>query len=240
MTTLLLALAVAVPTAAAANGRSLYAENCLSCHGVAGQGVLSPSHARGVLGVRGLGPSLRGVGALSADFYLRTGYMPLIRPDVQPSRKRSPYSEAQIEALVSYVASLGGGPAIPTPHPERGSLSDGLSLFTASCAGCHQVVAEGGYVTDARVPPLEHDSPVRIAEAVRTGPYLMPRFSRTQISDRELNSIVAYVQGAKHPDDRGGWGLGHIGPVPEGLVTWFIAAVALVAICILIGGREKT
>ena len=29
---------------------------------------------------RGIGPSLRGVGALAADFYLRTGYMPLAAP----------------------------------------------------------------------------------------------------------------------------------------------------------------
>ena len=27
---------------------------------------------------------------------------------------------------------------------------------------------------------------------------------------------------AKHPDDRGGWAIGHLGPVPEGLVTWLI------------------
>jgi ubiquinol-cytochrome c reductase cytochrome c subunit len=41
------------------------------------------------------------------------------------------------------------------------------------------------------------------------------------------------------PPDPGGWGIGHIGPVPEGMVTWLIAAVALVGTCALIGERRK-
>jgi ubiquinol-cytochrome c reductase cytochrome c subunit len=78
---------------------------------------------------------------------------------------------------------------------------------------------------------------VQIAEAVRIGPYLMPKFPKSQISDSQLDSIIAYVEYAKHPDDRGGWNLGRIGPVPEGLVAWLIAAVALVGCCLTIGRR---
>ena len=128
---------------------------------------------------------------------------------------------------------------MPKPHPERGSIPVGLHLFTEHCAGCHQVVGEGGYVTGARVPPLKQSSATQIAEAVRIGPYLMPRFPRTQISDRQLDSLVAYVQWAKHPDDRGGWAIGHIGPVPEGLVAWLLAGTALVAVCVVIGKRNE-
>jgi ubiquinol-cytochrome c reductase cytochrome c subunit len=97
----------------------------------------------------------------------------------------------------------------------------------------------GGYVTGARVPPLTDASPTQIAEAVRIGPYLMPRFSAGTISDRQLNDLIAYVQYAKHPDDRGGWSLGHLGPVPEGIVTWLLAAAALVAVCVLLGKRLR-
>ena len=50
--------------------------------------------------------------------------------------------------------------------------------------------------------------------------------------DDELDSIVRYVDYAKHPDDRGGWSIGHVGPVPEGLVTWLIGMALLVAVCI--------
>jgi ubiquinol-cytochrome c reductase cytochrome c subunit len=114
-----------------------------------------------------------------------------------------------------------------------------MHLFTDHCGGCHQIVGQGGYVAGAVAPPLEADSPVEIAEAVRIGPHVMPRFSKKAISDRQLDSIIAYVQYAKHPDDRGGWAIGHLGPVPEGLVTWLVAMAALVAVCVVIGKRLK-
>ena len=118
-------------------------------------------------------------------------------------------------------------------------LALGLRLFTDHCAGCHQVAAAGGYLTGARVPPLRQATATQIAEAVRVGPYLMPSFTSRQISGHGLDSIVRYVLYAKHPDDRGGWSLGHVGPVPEGLVTWWIAMVALVGCCVLFGKRGR-
>jgi ubiquinol-cytochrome c reductase cytochrome c subunit len=216
-------------------GRQLFAANCASCHGPAGEGVLTPVQGAG--DVKGLGPSLRGVGALAADFYLRTGSMPLADPHQQPRRSNVLFSEQEIRAIVTFVASLGPGPGLPTPNPRSGNLAAGLQLFTENCAGCHQVVAEGGYVTGAVAPPLENATSAQIAEAVRIGPYLMPRFSKNQISGAQLNSIVRYVEYAKHPDDRGGWSIGHVGPVPEGLVTWFIGIAAIVATCMVIGRR---
>jgi ubiquinol-cytochrome c reductase cytochrome c subunit len=219
-------------------GSELFAGNCAVCHGTRGAGIRTPRPNAG--GIEGQGPSLRGVGAAAADFYLRTGYMPLEHPDEQPSRRRPPFTDREIRALVAYVASLGGGPPIPSPDPAAGNESEGLHLFTDHCAGCHQVVAKGGIVTGAKVPPLEHATATQIAEAVRTGPYLMPRFPRSQISDAELDSIIAYVERSKHPVDRGGWGLGNIGPVPEGMVTWLIAALLLVAVCMAIGQRART
>jgi ubiquinol-cytochrome c reductase cytochrome c subunit len=129
---------------------------------------------------------------------------------------------------------------VPTPDPARGSVSDGQRLFSEHCAGCHQIVGAGGYVTGGVVPPLDRATPVQIAEAVRIGPYVMPTFSRSQISDRDLDSLIAYVEEAKHPQDRGGWALGHVGPVPEGLVTWLLAAAALVAVCMVIGRRIES
>jgi ubiquinol-cytochrome c reductase cytochrome c subunit len=238
-----LATAVAVllllPAAAAAKdrrGAALYAANCASCHGLNGQGV--PSATPGVNGVDGQGPPLRGVGARAADFYLRTGYMPLANAHDQPNRKHVVFTEPEIRALVRYVASLGTGPPVPTPHP--GSVSAGLRLFTDHCAGCHQAVAQGGYVTGARVPPLTDATDRQIAEAVRVGPYLMPRFSTKAITPAQLNDIVAYVGYAKHPDDRGGWAIGHLGPWPEGAVTWLLAAAALLGICTLLGRRLRT
>ena len=221
-------------------GYQLYAGNCSSCHGSKGEGVPKLGAVEGAGDVPGAGPSLRSVSALSADFYLRTGYMPLDDPGHQPHRSRVLFSNHEIEAMVAYVASLGNGPPVPKPHPERGNVAEGLHLFTSHCAGCHQVVARGGYVTGGVAPPLSNSTDVQIAEAVRVGPYLMPTFSPHAISDRQLDSIIAYVAYAKHPDDRGGWSIGRLGPVPEGLVTWWIAIVALVASCLVLAGRLKS
>ncbi len=221
-------------------GAQLFAGNCSTCHGGSGFGIAPAEGRRGVGDVAGAGPPLRGVGALAADFYLRTGYMPLGKPSEQPQRSRTLLHDNEIKALTAYVASLGKGPPIPSVHPAQGDLGRGRELFTEHCAGCHQVMAQGGVVTGARVPPLQNATPTQVAEAVRIGPYLMPSFSKHQISDAELQDIVRYVQWTKSPSDRGGWGISNLGPFPEGLVTWFIAAVVLVGTCVLIGKRVRS
>ena len=218
-------------------GAELFAGNCAGCHGIDGLGIKTPRAGAG--GTLGAGPSLRGVGALAPDFYLRTGYMPLSNITTQPYDERVLFSDGEIRSLVAYVASLGGGPSVPHPTPARGNLSQGMQLFTAHCAGCHQMDAEGGFVTGARVPPLQGVSATKIAEAVRIGPYEMPRFSPSQISDPQLNSIIRYVRYTNHLDNRGGWRIGNLGPIPEGLVAWWIGAPLLVLSCRLVGRRRR-
>jgi ubiquinol-cytochrome c reductase cytochrome c subunit len=217
-------------------GAGLFAANCASCHGPNGEGVLTPNK-RGVGDLTAQGPSLIGVGELAPDFYLRTGRMPLDRAGEEPERQRPFFNSREIAAISAYVASFGGGPKVPQPEPDYGALSEGMSLYTEHCAGCHQIVGEGGYVTGAKVPVLQHADPTEIAEAVRIGPFLMPRFPPSQISDDDLDKIIAYVMRSKHPDDAGGYGLGHIGPVPEGMVAWFVAAFVLAGLCAVIGRR---
>jgi ubiquinol-cytochrome c reductase cytochrome c subunit len=211
---------------AAPNGRALFEEGCSSCHGFDGTGV--PER----------GPTLVGAGEAAADFYLRTGRMPLDQVGEQPLRGQPRYSDEEIRALDSYVGSLGGGgPAIPAVDPERGSLSDGMRLFTESCAGCHAISGKGGVAVGAYAPPLGEATPTQVGEAVRVGPYVMPSFSEAQIDSEELDSLARYVQLTQEPEDAGGLGIGHIGPVPEGLVAWFAAIAALLLIARLIGER---
>lgn len=224
----LAAVALALPADAApqSRGRALFLEGCASCHGVDARGL------------EDRGPSLRGAGAAAADFYLWTGRMPLAEPTDEPERSEPAYPRRDIDALVEYIASL-GGPEIPEVRPERGDLELGLRLFAENCAGCHQIVGKGGVVTGAAPPNLKEATPTQIAEAVRIGPYVMPRFDERHLDQHELNSLVRYVQLTKHPDDRGGWGIGHIGPVPEGLVAWLLAGTALVLVARLIGRRAE-
>lgn len=207
-------------------GRSLFEEGCSSCHGFDARGI------------PGQGPSLRGVGAGAADFYLTTGRMPLSYPGEEPLRSKPRYDDQQIAALVAYVASF-GGPGIPQVNPADASLSKGQELFTSNCAGCHAISGAGGVATGAAAPPLWEATPTQVAEAVRTGPYLMPRFGRQDIDGADLDALAAYVVYAQHPNDAGGWSIGRIGPVPEGMVAWLLAAVALLCVARIIGERRK-
>ena len=209
-------------------GRTLFLDGCSSCHG---------NDARGK---QNIAPTLVGAGSAAADFYLTTGRMPLSNPPDQPTRAPPAYNRQDIDALDAYVGSLGQGPAIPRVNIATGNIANGLSSFTLHCAGCHQVGAAGGIVTGAIAPPLNDKdiTPTQIAEAIRIGPYLMPNFNANQISDQDINDIARYVRSTVHPDDAGGWGIGHIGPIPEGMIAWFLAIVSLLLVARLIGERE--
>jgi ubiquinol-cytochrome c reductase cytochrome c subunit len=208
--------------AAESAGRRLFVQGCSSCHGFDGEGV------------EGSGPSLAGAGEEAADFYLRTGRMPLNDPKEEPVRGPSPYTDAQVRALTGYVGSL-GGPPVPEVHPEEGDLAEGQKLFTEHCAGCHQVVGRGGMLPGAVVPDLGAASATDVAEALHVGPYVMPSFDH--LEPGEVDGIAAYVEYTQDPEDRGGWAIGHIGPIPEGMVAWLLAGVALLLTIRLIGER---
>jgi ubiquinol-cytochrome c reductase cytochrome c subunit len=207
-----------------AEGFNLYQESCSSCHGLTLEGT------------PGVAPSLRGVGAGPVDFYLSTGRMPLEQPREEPQRTAPLFTRTQIDALIDYVSSFGGPPA-PTADPADGNLALGLHEFTLNCAGCHQIVARGGLTLGAVVPDLQQATAQQVAEAVRMGPYLMPHYDYKQIDQHQLDSIARYVLWTRHPDNAGGWGLYNIGPIPEGIVAWFIALTALVIVARLIGER---
>jgi ubiquinol-cytochrome c reductase cytochrome c subunit len=212
--------------APAARGRALYARSCVVCHG------------EDLRGVRGRGPSLVGVGAAAVDFYVSTGRMPMSDPTAEPERADPQYPRRDVAALVAYVGSF-GGPPIPRVDAASGDVARGKESFTENCAGCHQVMGKGGIVVGAQVPAISDVPAVQIGEAVRIGPYLMPRFDEKRLPPSELNDIAAYARSTAAPDDRGGWGIGNLGPVPEGLVTWLLAGVALLGIVRLLGERAR-
>jgi len=211
-------------TALERQGRQLFVEGCSDCHGMDAGGVA------------GRGPSLRGVGELSADFYLRTGRMPLAAPEDEPERTESPYSRREIHALVAYVGSF-GGPGIPRVDAESGDLAEGFELFSEHCMGCHQVVGRGGITTRGIAPDLQSARPVDVAEALQIGPYVMPRFR--DLAPSEVDSLARYVVSTRDPVARGGWGIGNVGPIPEGMVAWLLAGVALLLVIRLIGERTS-
>jgi ubiquinol-cytochrome c reductase cytochrome c subunit len=206
-----------------AQGRQLYLVGCSSCHGLEPIGTIN-------------GPSLVNAGAASANFYLRTGRMPLSNPRQQPVRHRPAYSDLQIRQLVAYIASLDHGPPIPTVLP--GDLSRGNELFSINCAQCHNDVGAGGALGYGDiVPPLKRATPLEVIEAMRVGPRPMPVFGPRTLSDQQASDIAAYVQYLRNPSNRGGLPLGHIGPIAEGFVGWVVGMGLLLLVARLIGTR---
>jgi ubiquinol-cytochrome c reductase cytochrome c subunit len=204
--------------AAVERGRRLYLLGCASCHGSNGQGTDQ-------------GPDLRGVGAAAAHFQLSTGRMPDTQPDQQAVSKRSPYTRAEIDDLVAYVASLGPGPPIPDVITPPGDLQEGARLYLDNCAACHSAAGIGGALSLGRATPSVHAATrVQVAEAMRTGPGNMPVFGPETLSRQQVNSIVRYVEYLKNPEDPGGLSLGRVGPITEGLIAILVGLGALMLV----------
>ncbi len=210
------------PGDAAAGGR-LYAASCASCHGAEGGGGE-------------LGPSLQGVGAAALDFQLRTGRMPYAQgPGQQALRKPPAFDPQQIADLVAYLAGgvAAGGPEIPAVDVKDDLLSRGQKLFVANCAPCHGATGSGGAVGGgALAPSLDRSQPVVVAEAMVIGPGQMPVF---RLADEDRNAVVTYVDYLRTAATPGGFSIGSIGPVPEGLVGWLVGMGLMTLIAFLIG-----
>jgi quinol---cytochrome-c reductase cytochrome c subunit len=211
-----------------AQGEQLYLTGCSSCHGAGGVGT---SRA----------PTLIGVGAASASFYLTTGRMPAAQGEpFQPPRKQPAYPPDQIDALVAYVASLGPGPAIPSVDVADADLANGGVLYRANCAACHQAAGAGGALSYGHSAPRLHDAtPTQVVEAMRIGPGQMPVFNETTFNDEAAEDVAAYVQYLRDPDNRGGAALGGNGPVPEGAVSLVAGLGGVVAVSVWIVGRHR-
>jgi ubiquinol-cytochrome c reductase cytochrome c subunit len=65
----------------------------------------------------------------------------------------------------------------------------------------------------------------------------MPVFGPETLSPGQASDIAAYVQYLRRPKNRGGLGLGHIGPIAEGFVGWVVGMGLLLLATRLIGTR---
>jgi ubiquinol-cytochrome c reductase cytochrome c subunit len=203
-------------------GPLLYQRSCASCHGNYGEGTFR-------------GPSLISVGAASADYWLRSGRMPLREPDQRPQRGEPAFDDAEIRQLVDYVTRLGAGPAIPDVDLASVDLARGGDLYRVNCASCHNWDGKGGALVGlANAAPLHSVPNLQVAEAIRIGPGTMPEFTQAQLSDMDLNDVVAYVDYLRTPQDVGGYGLAHWGPSTE-TVAGFVAIGLLVLMTAWLG-----
>jgi ubiquinol-cytochrome c reductase cytochrome c subunit len=219
-------------------GRQLFLEGCSSCHGLEGQGIAA-DNATGGNG----GPSLIGVGEAAVDFQVSTGRMPLAVPDAQAARKPPIYSQAEIDAMAAYVATLGPGPANPTEEElnlEDANIAEGGEIFRTNCTQCHNFAGSGGALTNGQyAPSLMDATPEQIWQALVTGPQQMPVFSNETITPEEKKNLIAYIESLKVEPNNGGLALGRLGPVTEGLFVWTAGLLALIAAAVWIGAKVR-
>ncbi|MDR7303088.1 cytochrome bc1 complex diheme cytochrome c subunit [Haloactinomyces albus] len=211
-------------------GKQLYNNACITCHG------------SNLQGVEDRGPSLIGVGGAAVHFQVSTGRMPLVRQEAQAQRKPPEFSPQQIDALAAYVQAVGGGPRQPAETGEALQGSDsarGGQLFRLNCASCHNFTGRGIALSAGKsAPSLNQATEQQIYEAMLTGPSNMPTFSNRQLTPQEKEDIIAYVesvtQGRNNP---GGNALGGYGPAPETVVAWVVGLGSLIGLTLWIGAR---
>jgi ubiquinol-cytochrome c reductase cytochrome c subunit len=192
-------------------GQQIFQLTCATCHGLQAQGTA-------------VAPSLIGVGSAAVDFQVSTGRMPAKEIGSENGRKPAQLNPTETKAVAAYIASLAGGPAIPTPAEVSTSGANvglGQELFIADCAQCHNFDGAGGALTDGKyAPPLTDATPTQIYEAMLTGPEAMPVFNNTTITPNDKRDIIAYVTATRTLPNPGGFSLGRVGPVTEGLVAF--------------------
>ena len=213
-----------------AQGKALFDATCSSCHGLDAQGTTQA-------------PSLVGAGAAAVYFQMSTGRMPAKEVGAENERKPTTFTEQQIYAIADYVASLGGGPAIPDAEQVStvgANTALGSQLFSANCAQCHGFAGAGGALTYGKdAPPLTQATPTQIYTAMLTGPEAMPVFSDGALSPQAKRDIIAYITQTRVEPNPGGLSLGRTGPITEGLVIFLGGMGFLVLIAMWITAKRR-
>jgi ubiquinol-cytochrome c reductase cytochrome c subunit len=220
----------------AQEGKQLFDNSCIVCHGRDAQGVV------------GRGPSLIGVGAASVEFQVGTGRMPMTRQEAQAEQKPPQFDKAGTKQLAQYIQELGGGPQLPADgkytedlnaNPE--ALARGGELFRLNCTSCHGFGGGGGALSSGKFAPSLHDAtPEQIYAAMLSGPQNMPVFGDNQLTPQEKREIITYVtQQIQQDKDPGGvFNLGRYGPVTEGLAIFVVGITILVFTALWIAGKS--
>jgi ubiquinol-cytochrome c reductase cytochrome c subunit len=225
-----------------AKGRELFLVGCSFCHGQNGEGILTAD------GESQLGPSLVGVGAAAVDFQVGTGRMPMAQPGAQAAEREPTYNEEEIAALAAYVASLGPGPAIPdesdysveglSEEEREAAIVRGGQIFLTNCTACHNFAGEGGAMPQGgHAPKIRGVEPRHVYEAMLTGPQNMPVFSNGNLSPEAKRDVIAYLQSLEETPEYGGFGMGGLGPVSEGMFAWILGIGACVGSAIWIAAH---
>jgi ubiquinol-cytochrome c reductase cytochrome c subunit len=210
-------------------GAKLFAANCATCHGPNLEGTAD-------------GPTLIGVGAASVHFQVSTGRMPLAASGPQAEVKPVQFTDEQIRQLYTFVASKSDGPGIPDKEllTGDGDVANCAELFRINCAMCHNVAGAGGALTQGKYAPrLTGVASIHVYEAMITGPQNMPVFNDRNITPEEKSDIVSYLKFIEENPSPGGFDLGSLGPVSEGLFIWIFGLGSIIAITVWLTAKSN-
>jgi ubiquinol-cytochrome c reductase cytochrome c subunit len=211
------------------DGKKLFQANCATCHGLNLQGSSE-------------GPSLYGVGELAVEFQVSTGRMPLQASAPQAPQKPAQFTEEQILAIAAYVQSMAPGPTFPAEETidGQGDVARGAELFRVNCAMCHNVAAAGGALTEGKyAPALGKTSALHMYAAMVTGPQNMPVFNDLTLTTEDKRDIISALLFLQQNESPGGFSLGSLGPVSEGLFIWIFGIGGLIAITVWITAKSN-
>ncbi len=114
---------------------------------------------------------------------------------------RSPYTHANLRPQgysrtdVAYVGEEYVFEGVPLAKPADAQTGDpvhdgGLLFFRYGCASCHGLQGQGSAVGK----DLGDASARKIAQKVRSGPKTMPGFSSSELSDEDMDKLIAFLQ----------------------------------------------
>jgi ubiquinol-cytochrome c reductase cytochrome c subunit len=213
-----------------AQGKQLFEDTCSSCHGLDAQGTTQA-------------PSLIGAGAAAVYFQMSTGRMPAKELGAENERGPVNFTTQQIYDIAAYIASLGGGPPIPSAaqvSTAGANTALGEELFSTNCAQCHGFAGAGGALTYGKdAPPLTRSTPTQIYTAMLTGPEAMPVFGDGTITPNEKRDIIAFIIDTRNEPNPGGLSLGRTGTVTEGLLAWLGGLGFLVLIAMWLTAKRR-
>jgi mono/diheme cytochrome c family protein len=177
-------------------GRTLFVQNCVSCHGDFGEGGPNPSMAGDV------------IAPISTSEYLSTRDDSTLRAIIsqgQPNFGMSPFGlanggpldESEIDALVSYIRSWENDPPVEVP-PEVSAQTVSLSgaeVYKTLCAQCHGENAEGGFGPSLRSPEFrEGNTQEDIFNTINLGHEATAMIAWGEIlTADQINQVVEFI-----------------------------------------------
>ncbi len=185
----------ATSTQQIAQGKTLFTENCVTCHGAVGDGS-------GLPGAANFTDQAFMANKDPAEFFAKITEG--VEGTAMPAWGEA-LTEDEIWALVSYVWSFAyeypeevtAEPAPEAGLPREPDPAVGAQLWAQKpCSGCHGAEAEGNIGPKLAGTILEFDE---VLLRVRTGKDPMPAFSEEQVSDLELLHIYAWLESLAPP-----------------------------------------